>query len=620
MKKIKAILAILSVAALIGAGGCSNGNSNCPNGPRGVHEYLDWQITDPATCQKAGKRERACKYCSETQTDVIPKTDHLLTNYTAESSAHWKECSYCHQRFEMGSHTYNGDVCSVCGYDARGTSGLVFRLSSDQRYYSVVSVSGAMPTQVTIPENYCFLPVRSIAENVFNDCPLVETISIPKGVTEIGSGAFAGCTSLKSITVDPANAAFASEAGILYKADKTAIVHIPAKVSGEIVLPSGIRQIDNGAFMGRSVTRVTLPRGLTSIGMKAFADCTLLEEMEVPDTVTKIEKGVFSGCTSLGRLVLPCMWQDGLIEPSVAEGDRWIGNSFIGSLFGADLYASTSYQVPASLKEVQFTGGDILGKYCFLNCRNLERVILPASLRTVEASAFEECSRLSEVHFEEGVETISSNAFKNCSSLSSFTIPASVTRFEANALSGCTSLQSVTVKQGNTHYVGQDGILYDYNKTTIMVIPEKISGSISIPEGITSLSDRAFRGSGITSVSLPSSLTRIGESCFENCAQLKTVTIPAASVLESFGNFCFANCSLLERIDIPASVTRIGQAAFAQSGIRAIYFADPENWGYSLSPDGSGRTAEAPSTLGDPEKAAQRLTDGAYSYRYWTKV
>lgn len=613
MKYIK-IVAVLAAAVLLGAG-CSGGSGKCPDAPRGVHEYLEWQVVDPATCQKTGIRERSCKYCTASQRDVIPKTDHLLTNYTAESSAHWKECAYCHQQFERGAHEFGGNICSICGYDDRGTAGLVFTLSRDGRYYSLTSVSGVMPAQVTIPETYCFLPVREIGENAFDKCTQIVSISIPKGVTAIGEDAFAGCVSLERITVDPENAAFTAEGGILYQADKSAFVHVPAQAEGKIVVPDAVREIGREVFAGRKISEIVLPQGLRTICAKAFENCDELQEIVVPSSVTKIEKGAFEGCTSLNRLVLPIMWQDGLTTPSVTDEDRWIGNSFIGYIFGAELYASTAYQVPESLKEVEFTGGTTLNKYCFQRCEHLERVILPDTLRTIEANAFEDCASLQEVRLKEGLETVAANAFAGCSSLTAFSVPASVTQFDPSALSRCASLSSVEVKTGNTQYAAQDGILYNHAKTSILAIPAKVGGAVTIPEGIRILPDGGFAGSEVTSVSIPSTVTRIGERCFENCTQLTEVTIPSESALLTFGDYAFANCTQLREIDVPATVTQIGIGAFVQSGLQQIRFADPAGWQYSDSPASEG-TPVAPALLQNPTTAAQQLTG---IIRYWSK-
>ena len=85
--------------------------------------------------------------------------------------------------------------------------------------------------------------------------------------------------------------------------------------------------------------------------------------------------------------------------------------------------------------------------------------------------------------------------------------------------------------------------------------------SITIPSSVTSLSESCFKGcSGLTSITIPSSITSLGESCFSGCRGLTSITIPSS--ITSLGKECFYVCAALTSITIPSSVTSLGASCF----------------------------------------------------------
>lgn len=183
-----------------------------------------------------------------------------------------------------------------------------------------------------------------------------------------------------------------------------------------------------------------------------------------------------------------------------------------------------------------------------------------------------------------GVTSIGSNAFDSCDSLTSVTIPNSVTSIEYEAFAYCDNLTSVTIGSGvisinydafyysksltlievdtnNENYKSIDGILYSKDSKTLIMCPEGISGSFTIPSSVTSIGRNAFHMcSKLTSVTIPNSVTSIGQSAFSNCSCLKSVTLFYG--ITSINKYVFANCNSLTSITIPNSVTSIGWCAF----------------------------------------------------------
>jgi hypothetical protein len=178
----------------------------------------------------------------------------------------------------------------------------------------------------------------------------------------------------------------------------------------------------------------------------------------------------------------------------------------------------------------------------------------------------------------DGVITIGEYAFFACSGLTSVIIGDSVTTIESSAFSSCSSLVSFTVAADNTAYASQDGILYNKAKTTIILVPQAISGAATLPDTLTSIGDRAFYGcSRLTSVTIPDSVTSIGGStsggAFYGCSALTSVTIPGS--VTTIGESAFRACTKLVSVTVlreTSPLTTLGSGAFDNaSNLLKIY-------------------------------------------------
>ncbi|MBO7496023.1 MAG: leucine-rich repeat domain-containing protein [Salinivirgaceae bacterium] len=203
-----------------------------------------------------------------------------------------------------------------------------------------------------------------------------------------------------------------------------------------------------------------------------------------------------------------------------------------------------------------------IGVCAFIGCKGLTSVTIPNSITSIGNSAFSRCSGLISITIPNSVTSIGNAAFGYCSGLISITIPNSVTSIGLETFGGCYSLTNINVETGNTNYSSEDGVLFNYNKTTIICYPAAKAGiSYIIPNSVTSIYDRAFEGcSCLTSVSIPNTVIYIGGGAFIDCKGLTSATIPNS--VTSIGNYTFHGCSGLISITIPNSVTSIGSYAF----------------------------------------------------------
>ena len=452
--------------------------------------------------------------------------------------------------------------------------------------------------EVSLPEG-----LISLDEFAFMDCQKLQEIRLPKSLKTLGRGTFAGCHALPEIEL-PEDLETVGEGALMNCLSLTSVV-IPASViemgdrpfSGdwalktveikgnvprlssssfhecdalqEVLITGSVGTIGDDAFMDLgSLERVQIASGLKTIGKRAFWLCDNLTTVSLPDGVTSIGEEAFKECSSLTTINLP-------------NSITTIGaNAFNGTKLTGPL------NIPSSLVS--------LGDNAFNGCGGITgTLVFPAAMENISTNVFAGCSGIEEIILPRGVLTIGDGAFNNCSGVQRLWLTNSIQSIGANAFNGMKSLKKVyfsgTILEWETGIQWADkgyqiGVAITTNEETASgSCGEALTWSLNsagdltvsgtgdmadftatgapwaeyrdqvklviVGQGVTSIGSSAFQDcKNLKTVSLPGSLTAIGKAAFLRCGKLTNVKLPAS--LKSVGEDCFTGCEKLELLDL----------------------------------------------------------------------
>ena len=368
---------------------------------------------------------------------------------------------------------------------------------------------------------------NKIAEVTYGDyyCCYSGNIIIPEkvtyngaeySVTSIGGSAFSHCSSLNSVTIPNSVISIGYDA-FSYCSSLTSIT-----------IPNSVTLIDDEAFAScSSLASVAIGNSVTEIGGSAFSHCSSLNSVTIPNSVISIGSSAFSDCSSLNSVIIP--------------------NSVIS-------IGSTAFSNCSSLTSVTIgTNVTSIGSSVFVDCLSLTSVQWNVKkCREFQSShdqPFYGSFKITSFIFGDSVERIPAYLCYEMSRLTSITIPNSVTEIGERAFS-YSSLTSIEVDENNLNYASISGVLYDKN-IAILIACTGGKTEVSIPNSVTSIGDYAFYYcSNLTSIAIPNSVTSIGNRAFYNCSSLTSITIPNSVI--SIGSSAFYGCQSLTSITVLA--------------------------------------------------------------------
>ena len=231
----------------------------------------------------------------------------------------------------------------------------------------------------------------------------------------------------------------------------------------------------------------------------------------------------------------------------------------------------------SNIKSIEIENGVWnIGTQAFKGCSYVTSVTLSNDITEIGSSAFSGCSSLSTINMSNQIEKIGTFAFSGCSSLTNINIPSTTNSIGTFAFSECSSLNTINVDSNNMTYSSENGILFNKDKSNLILYPLGKSDitKYSIPNTVTSINERAFNGcTKLTELVIPSSLTKIDDYSFYGMSSLHNIEIP--NTITSIGIYAFFQCTSLEDIKIPDTVTSIDSNAFLQcSSLKTVILSN----------------------------------------------
>ncbi len=471
----------------------------------------------------------------------------------------------------------------ITGYRISGQKSVEIPSQIDGKPVVGIIWSETDAENIIIPDS-----VKTIGESAFFYATQLKTLTVGSGVSNLNYELFKYLNNLSSITVSKNNPYFCDIDGIVYDKSGTKLVVYPLAKGDEYTVPANVTDIDilndsvynflditiaDGSKMFVTVDGVTynadktriiscdrnksgeyvMPDTVTEISEKAFKQCTMLTSVKVSDKVTKIAYSAFEDCSSLNSVTLPSKLE------SINEC----------AFYGCESLADIT--IPDTLGSVGYRAFFASG---------LEKISLPDSITDIDEEAFAYCNSLESVKLPNKLTYLADGLFRECVWLSDITIPDSVTSIGEYAFFYCTNLKDVYYSGNLSGWCKIE--FYDYHSnpmiyaTNLYINGKLLEGEITIPDSVTNIGNYTFGGcSGLTGITIPDSVTTIGDGAFEDCTGLTNVTI--GNSVTSIGGDAFYGCAKLTSITIPDSVTSIGGDAFRGcTSLTEVIFTNPQ--------------------------------------------
>lgn len=480
--------------------------------------------------------------------------------------------------------------------------------------------------------------VKSIGEFALAECDSLVSLRIPNGVTTLGNYMTYGCDNIKYIIIPSSVVSIEGQSlltdsdqtlyfeaescpegwtlpnkyicvwgyeyveldGIVYGVkDRTAsVIRQSASLSGEVKIRNTVglsgedyyvRNIEEDAFsMGEDIIELYIPESVTYIAIGALDYCVNLSHIEVDNNNTSylaLHSILLSKDGSILYKYAPGIkdWSYNLSNIGV-NVERIEEKAFLGSLYLQQL------TIPSTVKEI--------GNYAFSSSKSLKKVVLSEGLEKIGNNAFWYCENLEDITLPNSLYQLGDYAFGSCDSLKMLIIPERLTEIGKNISYNSDDLKiyseksssgGVSVAEYGYKYVIYDGLIYGVKNDKAYLLQQfDVSGEVVIPSSISyngqsfevvAISNYAFEYFDVTKVTIPDTVTEIGQRVFYYCNELKSIDIPSS--VSSIGIECFYITDSLQAINVDEEnqyFKSVDGVLFSKDG--TILYAYPQKKAY----------------------------------------
>lgn len=298
--------------------------------------------------------------------------------------------------------------------------------------------------------------VRTVRQCAFNQCGALESVELCEGIAELETQAFVNCRALESVDVaqsvthleehsfyntpsivltvrrDSAAEAFAVKSGYAY------VYPAKGKFTYRVVSGGSIPSVEITRYAGNE-KEVEIPEKLsgfqvTGIAQDAFAYCTSVRSVTIPDSVQKMEGNPFIGCVNLQKIRV----SPGHPTLGADESCLYLKTGTLVCYFAGK--PDSAYEIPDFIRRI--------GEGAFASCPSLKSVTIPGGVLSIERRAFLWCGALEHIAIPDGVRTIGKEAFFGIESLREVVLPSSVTSIGSEAFNNSPNV-TLTLPKGS---------------------------------------------------------------------------------------------------------------------------------------------------------------------------
>ena len=375
----------------------------------------------------------------------------------------------------------------------------------------------------------------------------------------------------------------------------------------ELLLPEGVRSINDSAFAWIELEKISLPESLETIGELALAGSNI-KTLHLPKLLTHIGNGAFHGMTKLSKLTVDeenasYEAKDNLLYdkrgsilitcPAGKSGTVKVldGTTAIGPSAFSGCEKITQVSLPETVTE--------LGEEAFAWCYKLTKINLPAGIKSLPERAFHMAGSLTGIQLPDGMTSLGKQAFAYTKKLKSLVLPASLDEIGESAFTG-NGLTAFELAPGNENFTVLDGVLFNKDMTTLVEYPAASKAKeYAVPEGVTTLSEGVFSECrNLKKITLPEGITVIPYSSFSGDGKTKTEVVLPKSLIH-IGDATFNHTVLGDKLEIPAGVKSVGRMAYDGASFKTLVLPEglTEIGEYSFRWNKLLTTVTLPSTL-----------------------
>lgn len=418
----------------------------------------------------------------------------------------------------------------------RTTSDSTVKVINKNNYYTGY-YSGHVVIPETVSYNGTTYTVTEIGQQAFYNSTDLLSVTIPPTMKKLGVSAFEGCTGLTAVYISDMEAWYNMQFGSLSASPLTMAHHF--------------------YLNGVEVEELIVPESMTKIPAYVFAGCDGLKTVEIPARVTDISNSAFYLC---GNITSISVDPENTVYDSRDNCNAVIKKSIYTLCLGC---ANTT--IPSSVYTI--------GASAFSGRKDLITMAVPRQIETIENSAFAGCTNLAEITLPYALSNLGSAVFRDCTSLTRVDIPSNVWKLQSGLFCGCTNLVEVTIPQDI--YELTNAIFMDCTSLTSFTVPNKVTkiansafynctslSNLNLGTGVKTIDDFAFYNcTSLTNLTIPGSVSLIRGNAFESCTGLTNLQFSSGNDLEIL-DWAFGDCTSLTQVTLPRTLVSMVGSAF----------------------------------------------------------